>query len=218
LQPKVLESTNRKRIRILIAEDHLIARAGMGAIVNAQRDMQVVAEAMNGEEAVSLYRKHRPDVSLLDIRMPVVNGFEAITVIRAEFPEAHIVALSTFGGDEDIRRALHAGAQAYLTKDALHDELVGAIRAVHAGQQYLPAAVQATLAAEPPHPDLSGRELEVLRLIVRGFSNKQIAYELRIAEDTAKNHVKSILKKLGTGDRTAAATTAIQRGIIHLPF
>jgi two-component system, NarL family, response regulator len=216
LQQRAHESTSHKRIRILIAEDHLIARAGMGAIVNAQPDMLVVAEAMNGEEAVHLYRKHHPDVSLVDMRMPVVNGFEAITGIRAEFPEAHIVALSTFGGDEDVRRALQSGAQAYLTKDALHDELIGAIHAVHSGQQYLPAAVQATLAAELPNPNLSSREVEVLRLIVDGFSNKQIAYELQIAEDTAKNHVKSILKKLGTRDRTRAATAAIQRGIIHL--
>lgn len=216
MQPKAHETTSHKRIRILIAEDHLIARAGMGAIVNAQPDMLVVAEAMNGEEAIQSYRQYRPDVSLVDMRMPVANGFEAITAIRAEFPQAHIVALSTFGGVEDVRRALHAGAQAYLTKDALHDELISAIHAVHCCRQYLPAAVLATLAAEPPDPNLSGREMEVLRLIVDGLSNKQIAFQLQIAEDTAKNHVKSILKKLGAGDRTRAATAAIQRGIIHL--
>jgi two-component system, NarL family, response regulator len=203
-------------IRILIAEDHLIARAGLAAIVNAQRDMTIVAEAMNGEDALKLYRKHRPDVGLLDMRMPVINGFEAIGAIRAEFPDAHIVALSTFGGYEDVRRALMAGAQAYLTKDALYDDLIGAIRAVHVGKRYLPASIRATLATELPHPQLSARELEVLALIVRGLSNKQIAYELRMAEDTAKNHIKSIFKKLGTGDRTGAATIAIQRGIIHL--
>lgn len=206
------------RIRILIGEDHLIARAGLAAIVNAQRDMTVIAEAMNGEEVVKLYREQRPDVGVVDMRMPVVNGFEAIGAIRAEFPDAHIVALSTFGGDEDVRRALAAGAQAYLTKDVLHDDLIEAIRAVHAGERYLPACIRATLAAELPHPQLSARELEVLALIIRGLSNKQIAHELRMAEDTAKNHVKSIFKKLGTGDRTRAATTAIQRGIIHLPL
>jgi DNA-binding NarL/FixJ family response regulator len=201
-------------IRILIAEDHLIARAGLSAIVNAHPDMAVVAEAINGEQALALHRTHRPDVTLMDMRMPVVTGFEAVSAIRREFPNARIIALSTFGGDEDIRRALLAGAQAYLTKDVLHDELIGAIRAVHAGHPYPPAASGAKIRL--PHPDLSVRELDVLRLITEGFSNKQIARELRIAEDTAKNHVKSILRKLGADDRTHAATEAIRRGIIHL--
>lgn len=204
-------------IRILIAEDHLIARMGLGAIVNAQPDMTVVADATNGQQALALYREHRPDVALMDMRMPVMNGFEAVSAIRSEFPNARIVALSTFGGDEDIRRALLAGVQAYLTKDVLHDELIEAIRAVHAGQKYLPAPVAAALAAQLPRPDLSARELDVLRLIVQGLSNKQIAFTLGIAEHTVKNHVKSILSKLGVDDRTQAATAAIQRGIIHLP-
>lgn len=203
-------------IRILIAEDHLIARAGMAAIVNAQTDMAVVAEAINGEQALSLFRQQRPDVTVMDVRMPVMNGFQAITAIRKEEPQAHVVALSTFGGDEDIRRALRAGALAYLTKDVLHDELIGAIRVVHQGEQYLPASVVAILAAELPRPELGPRELDVLRLIVQGLMNKQIAHELGISEETAKNHVKSILKKLGAGDRTQAATSAIQRGIIHV--
>jgi two-component system NarL family response regulator len=203
-------------IRILIAEDHLIARAGVGAIVNAQPDMTVVAEATNGQQAVALHREHRPDVVLMDMRMPVMTGFEAVAAIRADFPNARIVALSTFGGDEDIRRALLAGVQAYLTKDVLHDELIEAIRAVHAGQRYLPGPVAAALAAQLPRPDLSARELDVLRLIVQGLSNKQIAYTLGIAEHTVKNHVKNILSKLGVDDRTQAATAAIQRGIIHL--
>jgi two-component system NarL family response regulator len=206
--------TSVKPIRILIAEDHLIARAGVQAIVNAQPDMLIVAEAGNGEQALTLYRKHRPDVTLMDMRMPVMNGFAALATLRAEFPDARVVALSTFGGDEDIRRALGAGAQAYLTKDVLPDELIGAIRVVHAGERYLPELVLATLAAEMPR--LSDRELEVLRLVAQGLSNKRIAYVLNIAEDTAKNHVKSILKKLGADDRTQAATEAIQRGIIHL--
>jgi two-component system NarL family response regulator len=203
-------------IRILIAEDHLIARAGIGAIVNAQADMEVVAEATNGEQAVSLYQQHAPDVTLMDMRMPGSSGLQAIAEIRAGFPDARIIALSTFGGDEDIRRALHAGAQAYLTKDVLHDDLIGAIRAVHTGQQYLTPSVIATLASETEHPDLSARELEVLRLIAEGLTNKQIACRLLIAEDTVKNHIKSIFKKLGTDDRTLAATKSIQRGIIHL--
>ncbi len=203
-------------IRILVAEDHLVARVGVTTIVNMQPDMTVVAEAANGQQAVELYRKHLPDVTLLDMRMPGMSGLEAAAAIRKEFPNARMVALTTYGGDEDIRRALAAGVQAYLTKDVLHDELLKAIRAVHAGQTYLPAAVAAALAAQMPRPDLSAREIQVLELIVRGLANKQIAYSLSIAEHTVKNHVKNILSKLGVQDRTQAATAAIQRGIIHL--
>ena len=216
LQHEAAAIVEHVRIRILIVEDHLIARAGVGAIVNAQADMEVVAEAVNGEQAVAMYRLHLPDVTLMDMWMPVMNGFEALAAIRSEFPDARIVALSTYGGDEDIRRALMAGAQSYLTKDVLHDELLGAIRAVHAGKRYLPAQIEAAITSQLPHPELSARKLEVLQLIAPGFSNKQIAHELRIAEDTVKNHVKSILKKLAADDRTQAATNAIQRGIIHL--
>lgn len=203
-------------IRILVAEDHLVARVGVSAIVNMQPDMTVVAEASNGQQAVELYRKHTPDVALLDMRMPIMSGVEAATAIRAEFPNARMIALTTYGGDEDIRRALAAGVHAYLTKDVLHDELLKAIRAVHAGQTYLPAGVAAALAAQMPRPDLSAREVQVLELIVRGLANKQIAYSLNIAEHTVKNHVKNILSKLGVQDRTQAATAAIQRGIVHL--
>lgn len=203
-------------IRILVAEDHLVARVGVSTIVNMQPDMTVVAEAGNGQQAVELYRKHMPDVALLDMRMPIMSGVEAATAIRAQFPNARMIALTTYGGDEDIRRALAAGVQAYLTKDVLHDELLKAIRAVHAGQTYLPAGVAAALAAQIPRPDLSAREVQVLELIVRGLANKQIAYSLNIAEHTVKNHVKNILSKLGVQDRTQAATAAIQRGIVHL--
>jgi two-component system NarL family response regulator len=204
------------KIRILVAEDHLVARVGVSTIVNMQPDMTVVAEASNGQQAVELFRKHRPDVTLLDLRMPGMGGVEAATAIRAEFPAARMIALTTYGGDEDIRRALAAGVLAYLTKDVLHDELLKAIRAVHEGHTYLPAAVAAALAAQLPRPDLSAREVQVLELIVRGLANKQIAYTLNIAEHTVKNHVKNILSKLGAQDRTQAATAAIQRGIIHL--
>lgn len=203
-------------IRILVAEDHLVARVGVSTIVNMQPDMTVVAEAGNGQQAVELYRKHMPDVALLDMRMPIMSGVEAATAIRAQFPNARMIALTTYGGDEDIRRALAAGVQAYLTKDVLHDELLKAIRAVHAGQTYLPTGVAAALAAQMPRPDLSAREVQVLELIVRGLANKQIAYSLNIAEHTVKNHVKNILSKLGVQDRTQAATAAIQRGIVHL--
>jgi DNA-binding NarL/FixJ family response regulator len=203
-------------IRILVAEDHLVARVGVTTIVNMQPDMTVVAEATNGQQAVDLFRRHLPDVSLLDLRMPVMGGVEAATAIRREFPAARMIALTTYGGDEDIRRALNAGVQAYLTKDVLHDELLKAIRAVHGGQTYLPSGVASALAAQMPRPDLSAREIQVLELIVQGLANKQIAYQLKIAEHTVKNHVKNILSKLGVQDRTQAATAAIQRGIIHL--
>jgi two-component system NarL family response regulator len=203
-------------IRILVAEDHLIARVGVSTIVNLQPDMTVIAEAANGQQAIELFRKHQPDVTLLDLRMPILSGLEAAAAIRREYPKARFIALTTYGGDEDIRRALQAGVQAYLMKDILHDELLKAIRAVHAGQTYLPATVAAALAAQIPRPDLSAREVQVLELIVAGLANKQIAYTLGIAEYTVKNHVKSILDKLDVQDRTQAATAAIQRGIIHL--
>jgi two-component system, NarL family, response regulator len=205
-----------EKLRILVAEDHLVARVGVSTIVNMQPDMTVVAEAANGQQAVEMFRQHLPDVTLLDLRMPVMGGVEAAAAIKAEYPDARLIALTTYGGDEDIKRALNAGVQAYLTKDVLHDELLKAIRAVHAGQRYLPAAVAAALAAQIPRPDLSAREIQVLELIVRGLANKQIAYALSIAEHTVKNHVKNILSKLGVQDRTQAATVAIQRGIIHL--
>ena len=204
------------KIRVLVAEDHLVARVGVSAIINRQPDMMVVAEAVNGRQAVERFRKHLPDVALLDMRMPQMSGIEAAIAIRAEFPGARLVALTSYAGDQDIRRALAAGVQAYLTKDVLRNELLKTIRAVHAGQRYLPEALAATLAAEVGSPQLSEREIEVLELIARGLANKQIAYALNIAETTAKNHVKNILHKLGVQDRTQAATAAIQRGIIHL--
>jgi DNA-binding NarL/FixJ family response regulator len=199
-------------VRIVIADDHLIARVGLVTIVNEQQDMTVVAEATNGQQAVALYRKLRPDVILMDLRMPVMDGFEATRVIRAEFPDARILALSTYSADEYIHRAFTAGVQAYLKKDVQHDDLIQAIRAVHSGQ----APIVASLVAQWPRPDLSARELEVLRLIAQGLSNKQIGYALSIAEYTVMNHVKSILGKLEADDRTQAATVAIHRGIIHL--
>ena len=203
-------------ISILIAEDHLIARVGVKTILDAQPDMTVVAEASNGAQAVELYRKHRPDVTLMDMRMPGMSGQEAIVAIRKEFPDARLIALSTYGGDEDIHRALEAGARSYLTKDVLHDELIRSIHAVYEGGTYLPPVVAAALEARSASIDLSAREVQVLALIVEGRANKQIAYDLGIAEHTVKNHVKSILSKLRVEDRTQAAKAAIQRGIVHL--
>lgn len=202
-------------IRILIAEDHMIARVGVKTIINTQPDMTVVAEAAHGQQAIELHNRHRPDITLMDMRMPVMNGIEASISILSEHPLARIIALSTYGGDEDVRRALHSGVRAYLTKDVLHDELIRAIHAVHAGEIYLPSSVAALAASSTPAA-LSARELEVLTLIVSGHGNKQIAYRLGIAEHTVKNHVKNILSKLDVEDRTQAATAAIQRGIIHL--
>jgi two-component system NarL family response regulator len=204
------------KIRILVADDHLVARVGISAIINRQRDMLVVAEASNGRQAVERYRKHLPDVVLLDLRMPLMSGVEAALAIRKEFPHARLIALTSYGGDEDIRRALAAGVQAYLTKDVLRAELLETIRAVHAGGTYLSPTVAAALEAQSDSPPLSKREVEVLELVARGLSNKQIAYTLEINEATAKNHVQHILQKLGAQDRTQAATAAVQRGIIHL--
>lgn len=204
------------KIRILVADDHLIARVGISAIINRQADMRVVAEASNGRQAVERYRKHLPDVALLDLRMPLLTGIEVALAIRKEFPNARLIVLTTYGGDEDIRRALAAGVQAYLTKDVLRNELLRTIRTVHAGGTYLPRPLAASLEAQSDSPTLSKREVEVLVLVARGLSNKQIAYTLQITETTAKNHVQHILQKLGAQDRTQAATAAIQRGIIHM--
>jgi len=204
------------RIRILVAEDHLVARIGVSAIINRQPDMVVVAVAANGRQAVERYRQYQPDVTLLDIRMPLMSGVEAAIAIRTEFPDARLIALSSYEGDEDIRRALAAGIQAYLTKDVLRNELLKTIRIVNAGRTYLPPSLVETLAAPENAQALTKRETQVLQLIVRGLANKQIAYALNISEGTTKNHVKSILSKLGAQDRTQAASAAIQRGFVHL--
>ena len=207
------------KIRILVAEDHVVARVGVATIVNSQHDMIVVAEATNGRQAVVSYREHRPDVALLDMRMPIMSGVEAACAIRAEFPNARLIALTSYGGDEDIRRALAAGVRAYLTKDAPCEELLQAIRSIHLGKSYFPAALASVIATrDQSRSDLTARELQVLDLVVRGFLNKQIAYSLNLAEYTVKNHVKSILNKLGVQDRTQAATEAIRRGIIHVSW
>jgi len=202
----------KQKLRILVAEDHLIARVGVTSIINTQPDMTVVAEAVDGQEAVAAYRTHQPDVALIDMRMPVMSGVEAVVAIRSEFPESNLIALSTFEGDETVRRALAAGVRAYLTKDVRHEDLLKTIRAVHAGKTCVPAALLSR-----PSAHLTVREVEVLELIVEGLSNKEIAYRLNVAYPTAKNHVKSVLAKLNVQDRTQAATAAIQRGIVTLP-
>ena len=201
----------KHKIRILIAEDHLIARVGVASIINMQPDMTVVATAVNGRQAVALYREKRPDVALIDMRMPDMSGVEAAQAIHEEFPDCRLIALTTYDGDGLVRRALAAGINAYLTKDVRHDELLKTIRAVHAGETCVPASL-----LNHPAPQLSAREIEVLELVVEGLSNKQIAHRLGIADTTAKNHVKNILGKLNAQDRTQAATAAIQRGIVTL--
>ena len=178
--------------------------------------MEVIAEGINGQQAIDLYREHKPDVTLIDLRMPVVGGVEAITAIRREFPEARLIVLTTYDGDEDIYRSLQAGAKGYLLKDVFFEELETAIRTVHAGSRRIPPAIAERLAERMASSDLTGREMEVLELIVRGQSNKEIGSSLSISEATVKSHINNILSKLGVTDRTQAATTALQRGLVHL--
>jgi two-component system NarL family response regulator len=204
-------------IRILVVEDHHVVRQGLVALIRTVPDMTVVAEAADGAQAVELFHQHRPDIVIMDLRLPGLSGVEAIAAIRRDFPAARVIVLTTFEGDEDIFRALQAGARGYLLKDMFGDELMDAIRAVHAGKTRIPAPVAQRLAERMGGPSLTGRELEVLRSIVDGKSNKEIGAALFISEATVKTHINSILSKLGVSDRTQAATTALQRGIVHLP-
>lgn len=203
-------------IRILIADDHAVVREGLAAMIARRADMQVVAEAENGRQAVELARRHRPDVILMDLRLPELSGVAAIRQITAEVPAARVIVLTTFDGDEDIYRALQAGAKAYLLKDTPREALLEAIRAVHAGHKRIPSEVAAKLAERLLAPELSARELDVLRLIVAGRSNKEIGAALGISEGTVKVHVNSLLGKLGVADRTQAVTEALKRGLVHL--
>lgn len=203
-------------IRVMVVDDHKIVRQGLVALINTEAELTVVAEGADGQQAVALFRQHQPDVTLMDLRMPVLGGVEATKLIRQEFPAARIIVLTTFDGDEDIYRALQAGAQSYLLKGVSFEELTDAIRTVHAGHRRLPAAVAERLAARLAGEELTAREVQVLELIVRGNSNKEIGAALSISEATVKSHINSLLSKLGVTDRTQAATTALQRGIVHL--
>lgn len=203
-------------IKILIVEDHHIVRQGLAALLKTVTGFAVVGEASDGEQAVELHRKHKPDVTLMDLRLPKMNGVEAITRIRADLPAARIVVLTTFDGDEDIYRALQAGARGYLLKGMDLAELSDAIRTVHAGRTRIPPRVAEKLAERMSGATLTAREMEVLRLIVAGKSNKDIGNALFISEATVKTHVNSLLSKMGVEDRTQAATTALQRGLVHL--
>ena len=207
--------TNTTPIRVMVVDDHQIVRQGLVALINTETDLTVVAEGADGQQAVELFRQHQPDVTLMDLRMPVLGGVEATKLIRQAAPTARIIVLTTFDGDEDIYRALQSGAQSYLLKGVSFEDLTEAIRTVHAGQRRLPAVVAERLAERMTGEVLTAREVQVLELIVRGNSNKEIATALVISEATVKSHVNSLLSKLGVADRTQAATTALQRGIVH---
>jgi len=203
-------------IRVLIADDHPAVRAGLAAVILAEADLAVAAYAENGEQAVTLHREHRPHVVLMDLRMPVLGGVEATRRIVAEFPDTRVVALTTYQGDGDVRRALDAGARGYLLKHMLMTEVIAAIRAVHRGEWVIPPAVAASLARHPERERLTPREVEVLELMVQGLSNREIAARIGRTEETAKIHLKSIFAKLRVATRTEAVRVAVGRGLVHL--
>jgi DNA-binding NarL/FixJ family response regulator len=204
-------------IRVILVDDHPVVRFGLSAIIGLQPDMTVTAEAGSGEEACSVCATSPADVMLMDLRLPGMSGVDAIRALRKSHPKLRFIVLTTYEGDEDIYRALEAGAHAYLLKGMSHDVLANAIRSVHAGLRYIPDSISRSLADRPPHSELSARELEVLELIVRGRSNREIGETLGISEATVKWHVNLILSRLNVSDRTQATVAALQRGIIHLP-
>jgi len=212
--PKMV--TSPSPIRVLTADDHALIREGIAALVGNQKDMELVGEASNGREAIEQFRLHRPDVTLMDLQMPEMNGIDALIAIRGEFPGARIIMLTTYAGDVLCKRAMQAGAQAYILKGNVRKDLVDTIRAVRAGKKFIHAEVAAELASHAADDALSEREIEVLSLIAAGNSNKLVADQLAISEDTVKGHVKSILSKLGVNDRTHAVTAALKRGIIEI--
>jgi len=203
-------------IRILTVDDHPLLRKGIAALVNAEPDLKLVAEASNGKEAIEAFRSHQPDVTLMDLQLPEVDGLEAIEAIRREFPEARIIVLTTYSGDTQVLRALKAGARGYILKGHVHKELLDTIRAVHLGQKRIPPDIAAELADHATDDALTEREIDVLRLIGAGNANKQIADHLSIGEATVKSHVTNILSKLGANDRAHAVTIGLKRGIIEL--
>lgn len=203
-------------IRILVADDYLVVRKGLVTVINSQPDMAVVAEAMNGRQAVEMFQQHAPDIVLIDLRMPLMSGLEAVKAIRQLSADARIIVLTMYDGDEDIYRAFQAGARAYLLKDMVGEEMLTAIREVYAGRRHIPPEIGARLAERMPMSELTAREVEVLTLIVKGLTNSDIAGVLKISKGTVKIHVNNIYGKLGVNDRTQATTTALQRGIVHL--
>ena len=208
--------TATQPIHILLADDHPPLRKGLALILDNEDDMTVVAEAGNGQEAVALFRQHQPDVALVDLQMPQLNGVETIAAIRVEFPNARLIILTTYDGDEDIYQGLRAGAMAYLLKDTDCDEIIATIRAVHAGQQRLPSAVGVKLFERLNTSELTDREQQVLQLLAVGKSNQEIAAEFGITASTVKFHINNILSKLNVSDRTQAVVKALRRGLVHL--
>jgi two-component system NarL family response regulator len=206
----------KESIRVLVVEDHHVVRQGLVALLNVVGGLEVVGEAADGVEAIAQYRRHQPDIALIDLRLPRLSGVEVIERIRMETPHARFIVLTTYDGDEDIYRALQAGARAYLLKGMTSEELIAAIRAVHAGKSHIPPAIAQRLAERMGTEELTPREFDVLEQIVRGLSNKDIATELEISEATVKTHINNLLSKLGVTDRTQAATAALQRGIVTL--
>lgn len=211
-----MRSSTGPTIRVLCVDDHRLMREGIVRVVGLQPDMTVVAQASDGEEAVEQFLQHRPDVTLMDLQLPRVDGLHAIRAIRHAEPDARIVVLTMYQGDEDIYRALQAGAAGYLLKDTVPEDLIRVIREVHAGQRAIPPDVAATLALRAKHPALTLRELQVLELLATGKRNKEIAADLGISGDTARAHIKSIFVKFNVHDRTAALAEALRRGIIHI--
>jgi DNA-binding NarL/FixJ family response regulator len=203
-------------IRVLIADDHPLLRDGIVSLVQSEADLLLVGEASNGREAVGSFRKHHPDVTLMDLQMPEMDGIAAIVAIRSECPDAKIVVLTTYRGGAQVLRALKAGASGYLLKNAIRTDLLKAIRAAYAGDKFLPGDVAAELAAHVTDQSLSSREIEVLKCVAAGNSNRAIAADLALAEDTVKSHMKNIMSKLGAKDRTHAVTIAISRGLINV--
>jgi DNA-binding NarL/FixJ family response regulator len=203
-------------IRVLSVDDHPLLREGVAALIGNQTDMELVAEACNGREALEQFRKHRPDITLMDLQMPEMSGIDAISAIRGEFPEARIIILTTHAGDVQVFRALKAGARAYLLKGSLRSELLETIRAVHAGQKRLSSEVAAEIAEHATDDALTPREIDVLRLVARGNANKEIAALLSLTEETVKSHIRNILSKLHANDRTHAVAIGVRRGIIDL--
>jgi DNA-binding NarL/FixJ family response regulator len=209
-------TTTSTTIRVLCADDHSLVRKGIASILANESDIRLVAEASNGREAVDQYRQHRPDVTLMDLRMPEMDGIEAARQILHESPDANIIALTSYDGDQEIYRALEAGVKGYLLKEMVHTEVLRAIRVVHSGKRLMPPEVAQRLSEYFPQAALSPREIEVLTLVARGLSNKEIAQQLGTAAGTIKIHVQNILAKLGASDRTHAVTIGVQRGIIRL--